>query len=206
MILSKRWRCIVCNYIHEGDNPPDKCPVCGVGPEKFVLVTEETIDEKKKRELQKICFNISYGLYVICSKDKDKFNGQTANSLFQITSEPIQVALGINKGNLTHEYIKKSGVFTVSILKRDNHDLVKHFGFQSGRDIDKMRNIKTKLGEKTGVPYVSNTLAYLECEVDWERTVEVDTHTLFIARVVGAGELKDGEPMTYAYYRATRIK
>lgn len=30
-----KWRCKVCDYIHEGDNPPDVCPVCGVGPEEF---------------------------------------------------------------------------------------------------------------------------------------------------------------------------
>ncbi len=203
-MAAKKWRCTVCNYIHEGETPPDKCPVCGVGPEKFELVKEETVDEQKRRELQEICFNLTYGLFVISSKMEDKFNGQTANSLFQITSEPIQVAVGINKNNLTHEYIKKSGVFTASILNQENHDLVKHFGYKSGREEDKMKGIKTKIGEKTGVPYMREALAYLECEVDWEKTVDVGTHTLFVARVVGAGELKGGEPMTYAYYRATR--
>jgi len=201
---AKKWRCTVCNYIHIGETPPDKCPVCGVGPEKFVLVTEETVDEARKRELQNICFGISYGLYVICSKDGAKFNGQTANSLFQITSDPIQVAVGIKKNNLTHEYIEKSGVFTASILSQANHDLVKHFGYQSGREADKMKGVKFKLGEKTGVPYIRKTLSYLECEVDWEKTVDVGTHTLYVARVVGADKLEQGEPMTYAYYRSTR--
>jgi len=202
----KRWRCTVCNYIHEGETPPDKCPVCGVGPEKFVLVTEEPVGEEDRRRMQKVLFNISYGLYIICSRDEDKFNGQTANSLFQVTSDPLQVAVGINKNNLTHEYIKKSGVFTASILKQDQHDLVKHFGYKSGKEVHKMEGIKFKLCAKTGAPYIRKTLGYMGCKVNWDRTLDVGTHTLYVAEVVEALDLEQGEPMTYAYYRATRAK
>ncbi len=35
-----KWECTVCGYIHEGDTPPDECPVCGVGPESFIEVKE----------------------------------------------------------------------------------------------------------------------------------------------------------------------
>ena len=59
---------------------------------------------------------ISYGLYIVSSKKGDKLNGQIANTVFQITSEPPTIAVSINKGNLTHDYIAQSGVFTVSIL------------------------------------------------------------------------------------------
>ena len=34
------WVCTVCGYEHEGETPPDVCPVCGVGPEDFVLQEE----------------------------------------------------------------------------------------------------------------------------------------------------------------------
>lgn len=37
----KKWKCLICNYIHEGDSPPDICPVCGATSENFVLVKEE---------------------------------------------------------------------------------------------------------------------------------------------------------------------
>lgn len=201
---AKKWRCTVCNYIHVGVTPPDECPVCGVGPEKFILVTEETVGNTQKKDLQAICFNITCGLYVICSRDVNTFNGQIANSLFQITSDPIQVVAGINKNNLTHDYIKKSGVFTASILRKENHVLIKHFGYQTGKKVDKMSNIKYRLGEKTGVPYITDTLSYLECEIDRSKTVDMVTHTLYAARVVDAANLEQGEPMTYAYYKSTR--
>jgi rubrerythrin len=31
----KKWRCTVCGYVHEGANPPEKCPICGVPKTKF---------------------------------------------------------------------------------------------------------------------------------------------------------------------------
>ena len=61
----------------------------------------------------KALHKISYGLYVVCSKDGEKKNGQIANAMFQVTSEPQTVAISINKQNLTHEYIDKSKIFTV---------------------------------------------------------------------------------------------
>ena len=36
-----KWVCSVCGYVHEGDAAPEKCPVCGVGAEKFVEQSEE---------------------------------------------------------------------------------------------------------------------------------------------------------------------
>ena len=61
---------------------------------------------------------IGYGVYIICSKSGDKINGQIANTAFQVTSEPATIAISINKLNLTHEYIKASKVFSVSILAK----------------------------------------------------------------------------------------
>ncbi|MFC1489351.1 rubredoxin-like domain-containing protein [Thermodesulfobacteriota bacterium] len=37
----KRWECTVCGYIHEGDEPPQKCPVCGADKSMFVLLEPE---------------------------------------------------------------------------------------------------------------------------------------------------------------------
>lgn len=48
----KQWRCTVCGYIHEGDEPPKKCPVCGADRSKFVeydpSVTGEEKDDQKE--------------------------------------------------------------------------------------------------------------------------------------------------------------
>jgi flavin reductase (DIM6/NTAB) family NADH-FMN oxidoreductase RutF/rubredoxin len=151
----------------------------------------------------KALYKLGYGLYIVTSIKENRLNGQVANTVFQITSEPPTIAVSINKNNLTHEFIKQSKVFAVSILSQDTPlAFIGHFGFKSGRDIDKLRGINYKIGE-TGAPLVTdNTLAYLEARVNKE--VDAGTHTIFIGELVGAEVAKEGEPMTYAYYHQVK--
>ncbi|MHB1166994.1 MAG: flavin reductase [Carboxydocellales bacterium] len=209
----KKWRCTVCGYIHEGENPPDVCPVCGVGPEMFEEVIDEqpaaqetakVVAEAYKQDAGTALFKISYGLYIVTSVSGEKLNGQCCNSLFQITSQPPQVAVGINKGNLTHEYIMESGVFAATILGQNGHDLVRRFGYRSGRETNKLEGIDFFKGEATGAPVFPKGIAYLECKVLKDKCVDVGTHTLIVAEVVGGGVKATGEPMTYAYFRQTK--
>ena len=131
----------------------------------------------------KALYNISYGLYLITSKKGEQINGQTANSLIQVTAEPPAIAIGLNKKNLTNEFIKESKVFAVSILSQDTPiNLIGQFGFKSGRDTNKFDHVNYKLG-KTKAPIVlDNTLAYLEVKVTQE--MDVGTHTIFVGEVV----------------------
>jgi ferric-chelate reductase [NAD(P)H] len=147
----------------------------------------------------KALFKISYGVYIISSKKEGKINGQTANTLFQITSDPATVAISINKQNLTHEFIEESGVFSASILSTDAPlNLIGKFGFKSGRDTNKFEGVNYKIG-KTGSPIVlDNAVAYLEAEVI--NKLDAGTHTIFLGKIVDAEILSDKEPMTYAYY------
>ncbi len=146
---------------------------------------------------------ISYGLYIVSSIKNDKFNGQIANTFFQTTSEPPTCAICINKKNLTYNYIEASKVFTVSVLEQDTPmKFIGQFGFKSGRDIDKFKNIKYKLG-KTGVPIVLEyAVSYFEFEVI--DSMDTGTHTLFIGKLIDAEIIQDKEPMTYAYYHKVK--
>ncbi len=143
---------------------------------------------------------LSYGLFIISSTMDGKLNGQVANTAFQITAEPAMVAIGINKNNLTHQYITNSGVFTISILPQTVPlDLIGHFGFKSGRDIDKYATVPYKLGE-TGAPYLlENSIGYLEAQVI--SSMDAETHTVFLGKVINAEVFSEEEPMTYAYYQ-----
>jgi len=151
----------------------------------------------------KALYRLSYGLYVVSSRKGDRLNGQIANTVFQITSEPPAIAVSINKQNLTHEFIMGSKVFTASVISQDAPlSFIGHFGFKSGRDMDKFEGIDYKLGE-TKVPIVlDHTLAYLEAKVIQE--IDVGTHTIFIGELTGADVMKEGEPMTYAYYHQVK--
>ena len=142
---------------------------------------------------------IGYGLYIISSKKENKINGQIANTVFQITSQPPTIAISINKDNFTHECISQSKVFSVSVLEQEvSMKFIGKFGFICGRDEDKFAGIKYKIGT-TGSPIIlDNTLAFLEAEVIQE--IDVGTHTLFIGKIVDAGNIKKGIPLTYSHY------
>ena len=151
----------------------------------------------------KTLHKISYGLYVICSKKGKKINGQIANALFQVTAEPQTIAVSINKKNLTHEFIENSKAFTVSVLSENTSlQFIGTFGFKSGRDIDKFKDVKYKLG-KTHIPIVlDNSLAYVEAKVIDK--IDVGTHTIFIASVEDGEILTEDKPMTYEYYHKVK--
>lgn len=199
--IMKKWRCTVCGYIYEGPEPPAVCPLCKAPASKFELIEDD--EAKKEPTLEELMFNLSYGLYVVTAKDGDRLNGMISNSFVQLTSEPIQATIGINKNNFTNHMIKNSGTFGISILNTTNHDLVPRFGYVSGRDQDKFADFEDyEIGEKTGVPGIKSAICFLELEV--EQVIDCGTHDLFIAKVVGGKQMAGGEPMTYAYYRKTR--
>jgi flavin reductase (DIM6/NTAB) family NADH-FMN oxidoreductase RutF len=146
---------------------------------------------------------IVYGMYVVGSHQDGKLNGQIANTVIQVTSEPPSIAVSINKNNLTHEYIKAGRVFTASVLcEAAPLSYIGGFGFKSGRDVDKLKNTNYKIGQ-TGAPlFPDNAVAYFEAEVISE--TDAGTHTLFIGKVVAAEVLNDNPCMTYEYYHQVK--
>ncbi|MEO0157912.1 MAG: rubredoxin [candidate division WOR-3 bacterium] len=146
---------------------------------------------------------ISYGVFVVASKKGDRLNGQIANVAVQVTAEPPKIAVALNNGNLTCEFVKESGIFSVSVLAQDTPmPFIGKFGFKSGREIDKLLDTKHFIG-KTGAPVVTeNAVAWFECKVT--ESVDVGTHTIFVGEVLDADVLADAEPMTYAYYHQVK--
>ena len=148
-------------------------------------------------------YKITYGLYIVTSGQGGKFNGQIANSMFQVTSNPGSVAISINKENYTHGLIRLSRKFVISILAQSAPmNFIGLFGFKSGRDINKLENIKTKPGV-TKVPIVlENTVAYIEVEL--EKELDCGTHTIFVGNIVDGDVVSSEEPLTYAYYQQVK--
>ncbi|QRN86077.1 flavin reductase [Clostridia bacterium] len=198
----KLWRCEVCNHVFEGDAPPDKCPVCNVGPERFV--EEIPKEHKPGSNLKKATRKMSYGLYVISSRKGEKLNGQVANAAFQVTTNPTTIAISVNKENLTKECIDESGYFALNILGTDNMRMVRRFGFRSGREFDKFKNMNFGL-TPNNMPYLKDAAGWIECKVIPDKTINIGTHTIYIADVLdGDGRDDAPETMTYAYYRKNK--
>lgn len=206
----KRWKCTVCDYVHTGDTPPDNCPLCGVGSELFVLLlgeavklTREAVAEAGVETANSALDKISYGLYIVTSVKDNTINGQCCNTVFQVTSNPLRVSICLNKNNLTHEYVTTSGVFAVSMLGSEQTDAVRRFGYQSGRTVDKFAGVEYISG-KNGCPILKDCLAYIEAKVVPDKTVDIGTHTLFIADVTSGRMVANDEALTYSLYRRSK--
>jgi rubredoxin/flavin reductase (DIM6/NTAB) family NADH-FMN oxidoreductase RutF len=146
-------------------------------------------------------FKITYGLYIVSSKDGSNYDGHISNTVFQVTADPPKFAIASHKDNLTTDYIKKSGLFSVSVLQQDvDLEFLGPWGFKSGRSVDKFKGREYKTG-KTGVPiFLEKTLAWIECEVTDQ--IDTGTHLLFIGKVVDAAIVNEFKlPLTYSYYR-----
>ncbi|MBQ9965757.1 MAG: flavin reductase [Clostridia bacterium] len=145
-------------------------------------------------------FKLSYGLFVLTSKDGDKQNGCIVNTVAQVTDTPLQISVTVNKANLTHDMILKSGLLNVSVISESaDFSLFEHFGFKSGRDTDKFENFENFIISKNGVAYVYGGInAIISGEV--VNTIDLGTHTQFICKVVDSFSLNEEKSMTYQYY------
>ena len=146
-------------------------------------------------------FTLSYGLYVLTAREGGRDLGCIVNTVTQLTENPTRIAVSVNKRNFTNEVIQRTGLFNVSVLtEAAPMDLFRHFGFQSGRDVDKFAG-RTDPVSENGLRYIGGPAnALISGKV--EQAVDCGTHMLFIALVTEARKLSDAPSMTYAYYFA----
>ncbi len=144
----------------------------------------------------------SYGLYIVSSATNGKKNGQLVNTVFQLTPNPPRIAVCLNKENLTHEIVDKSGFFSVSVLDEETPlTFIGLFGFKSGRAINKFEKVSHKMEEDCPI-VTENTLSYVTVKV--MSKMDSDSHTLFMGEVVGGETLKEGKPLTYDFYQKNK--
>ena len=168
--------------------PQPKAPAAGA-----VAVENKGIDNNAM-------FKLSYGLFVLSAKDGDKANGCIINTAAQLTDTPKRINIAVNKNNYTHDMIMKTGEFNVSVLSEAvPFKVFQHFGFQSGRTVDKFADYADQAVSSNGIPYLTGcTNAFISAKV--VECYDYGTHTLFVADVTEAQVLSDVPSVTYAYY------
>lgn len=146
-------------------------------------------------------FKIGYGLYVLSCNEQGKDNGCIVNTVMQVTSTPCRLAVCVNKNNLTCEMIQHTKKLNISVLAEDvGFDVFKIFGFQTGRNTEKFANFENVKRSPNGILYITkNTNAYFSAYVQQE--IDLDTHIMFIAELVGAEILSDKPTVTYDFYQ-----
>ena len=162
----------------------------------------------------KAMYKLSYGLFVCTARQDDKMNGCIINTAVQVASDPNRISIAINKSNYTHDMVKATGLCNISVISTDaGFPLFKHFGFQSGRDVDKFSpNLLDALGKElssastfslaeNNIPYITaGTNAYFSLKV--EKEVDLGSHTLFICEPTFMTVLSDTPSCTYEYYQS----
>ena len=152
---------------------------------------------------KKAMYNLTYGLFVLTARLGEKDNGCIINTAGQVTSTPNRISITVNKDNLTHDLVKESGRFNISILsERANFDIFKHFGFQTGRETDKFDGYAACKRSENGLYYITEgTNAYISGTV--EQAIDLGSHTMFIASVDDMEVLASEPSASYAYYQSS---
>lgn len=149
---------------------------------------------------KKAMYNLTYGLFILTAKDGDKDNGCIVNTVSQVTTEPNRIVVAVNKQNYTHDMIVKTGIFNVSILTENSKfETYKHWGFQSGANVDKVESITYKRAENGVIYLAEETNAFLSAKV--VSATDLGTHTLFLADVTDCEVISEDESVTYSYYQ-----
>ena len=149
----------------------------------------------------RVLFNIGYGLYVLTAQEGNQDNGCIINTVMQVTSDPCQIAIAVNKRNYTNQMIQHTKKFNISVLSENaKFDTFKHFGLQSARDVDKYATFNDiKISPNGLLNITKDTNSYMSAFVKQE--IDLGTHTLFIAQLVAAETLSDIPTATYTYYQ-----
>ena len=150
----------------------------------------------------KALFNITYGMYWLSTRSYGQDNACIINTAVQLTETPMTLSITVNKGNKTHNMIMESGRFNISSLSVDApFSLFERFGMQSGRDVNKFIGFEDVKRADNGL-YVLSRYAnsYFTCRL--LRTVDLGSHTLFIAALEDAQVISDRPSCTYGYYQS----
>ena len=150
---------------------------------------------------KKAIFNISYGLYVLVARQGNKDNACIINVAQQVTDSPLQLMVCVNKQNLTHDMVLRTLKINLCPLNEEaSMKPFQHFGFQSGRDVNKFADCQQELRTENGLLYLPKFInAVISCVVT--KSIDLGSHTMFIAQVMEARVLGDSPSITYAYYQ-----
>lgn len=147
--------------------------------------------------------SLSYGLYIVSSMKDGKPVGCVVNTFAQVTSDPPQASIAINKDNYTTQGILETGKFEVTVVhERAAMELVGAFGFHTSKDTDKFADFSTNVSAQ-GIPYVTeHVCAHFSVSVNQQ--LDLGTHIFFVGDVVDAEVVAEIDPMTYAYYHEVK--
>jgi flavin reductase (DIM6/NTAB) family NADH-FMN oxidoreductase RutF len=139
---------------------------------------------------------LTNGVYIIGVSHGNRANAFTAAWVTQVSFEPLLIALSVNPQNFSYDLLQRSRVLVVNVLREGDFETARHFGTQSGREVDKLAGQRWRPGA-LGAPILEAAAAYLECRV--VDSASAGDHELLIGLPVGGEVIDDtATPMSYA--------
>lgn len=137
---------------------------------------------------------MDFEVFVLTAADGDRRNGQIVCWVMPATIVPQvpRVIVGVGRMNYTRELIEASRKFALNLLAKDQWSWVSHFGFRSGRQVDKFATVTFERGT-TGSPLLSGIVGYLECEV--RSVLDGGAHLFYLADVLEGTLVADRDPL-----------
>lgn len=148
------------------------------------------LDEQAKKTILR---KIPHGIYICGVKDGEEVNGFTVSWVMQASFEPPLVVNCVKRDSGSHEMIKNSGVFALSVLEDGQKELAAQFFKPKRRVGNKFEEVEFYAGEETGCPIIKDSLGYVECRL--VGSVEKGDHTVYVGEVIGAGIHREGNPL-----------
>ena len=141
--------------------------------------------------LRSVCANWATGVTVITSGSTARTTGLTVNSFTSVSLDPALILVCIHNDSGELPVLRRTGAFAVNILAADQEELCRSFASRHTRHSAKA---DTRPGI-TGVPVLSDALAYLECRI--EREVDAGDHVIVIGEVVDLAVQREEGPLTF---------
>ena len=134
-------------------------------------------------------------LAAVTSRWEGEVNAQICMAISNASILPNRprVLVQIYKGNYSHQLIQGSKAFALNFLGRNQLDLLREFGFFSGRERDKLASIAYDTGV-TGSPVLKDCWGYLDCRV--VNAMDGGDLTCFLADVEAGEVLMEGDPLS----------
>ena len=145
-------------------------------------------------DITEVLKKIPYPVSVVTVGTGGAENGLAISWMSQVSFDPPLIMFAIDKNHYSNLPLGSKG-FVVNLLKSDQNNVAGHFAGQSMEGENKIDKFPTRPAG-SGSPILTEALAFLDCEV--EKTIEVGDHTLYIGKIVDAGVLNDGQPLTSA--------
>lgn len=150
----------------------------------------------------KALYKLTYGLFLLTAQEDGRDNGCIINTAIQVANDPTRIAISVLKTNKTHDMVKATGIFTLSsISTQAPFSLFQHFGMQSGRDVDKFADFTDVARAENGL-YRLTKFANMFMTARVTESLDLGSHTLFVAEVVDAQVLSEEPSCTYGYYQS----